>query len=90
MRATAQDAPSGIVTVAEIERDYPDEWVLLEITHDQRHHHRIKGRLLAHAKDRAALLDAYHRFRAANPTAQTYQFFTGDVVPADLDAIVVL
>ncbi len=68
---------SRIQTVAEIEREYPDEWVLLEITRDRKHHHRIAGRLLAHSRDRADLNEAYHQFRGDHPDTRVYQFFTG-------------
>jgi hypothetical protein len=74
----------GIVTVAEVERQYPDEWVLLEIVRDHKHHPRVAGRLLAHGPDRDALDAAYLRFRAAHPRARVYQFFTGDVAPEDV------
>ena len=78
-----------IVTVAEIERQYPDEWVLLEITRDHKHHRRVAGRLLAHSPDRDALVDPHRRFRAEHPRAHLYTFFTGDLV-ADKDVVVIL
>jgi hypothetical protein len=72
---------SKIMRVAEIEQLYPDEWVLLEITRDARHHHRIAGRLIAHSRDRHDLVEAYQRFRADHPESRVFQFFTGDIVP---------
>ena len=80
---------SDIITVAEVERRYPDEWVLVEIVRDHKHHERIAGRLLAHGPDRDALDEPYRRFRAEHPRTRVYQFFTGDVV-ADRGVSVVL
>ena len=70
-----------VVTVAEIERRYPDEWVLVEIVRDHKHHERVAGRLLAHSADRDDLDEPYRRFRAEHPRAHLYEFYTGDVVP---------
>ncbi len=70
-----------IRTITEIEREYPDEWILLEITRDNRDYRRVAGRLLAHSPDRAALDEPYERFRADHPRAQTFELFTGDIVP---------
>jgi hypothetical protein len=69
-----------IITVGEIERRYPDEWVLVEITRDHNDHRRVKGRLLAHGSERGALDEPYRRFRAEHPRARLYQFYTGDIV----------
>ncbi len=85
--ATPQDE---ILTVAEIERRYPDEWVLVEITHDHKRHERIKGRLLAHSANRHALDEPYRRLRAERPEAHTYEFFTGNIIPKDRDFVVIL
>lgn len=78
-----------IVTVAEIERQYPDEWVLMEITREHRDDQRVAGRLIAHIPDRAALDEPDQRFRAQHPRARLYEFFTGDLV-ADKDVVVIL
>ena len=69
-----------IVTVARIEREHPDEWVLVEITRDHKDHRRMAGRLLAHSPDRATLDEPYERFRAEHPRARLYEFYTGDIV----------
>jgi hypothetical protein len=79
-----------IVTVAEVEQRHPDEWVLLEITEDHRDPMKVKGRLIAHSANRDDIDEPYARLRAERPKAHTYEFFTGDVIPRDMDAIVVL
>jgi hypothetical protein len=70
-----------ILTVAEIEQAYPDEWVLIEITRDAKDYRRRRGRLLVHSRDRADLKEAYQRFRAENPHKRTFWLFTGEIVP---------
>ena len=66
-----------IQTVAEIEQAYPDEWVQIEITRDAKDTRRVRGRLLAHSRNRADLDESYQRFRAEHPEARVYEFFTG-------------
>ena len=78
------------LTVEEVERRYPNEWVLLESIHAHKHHPRVKGRLLAHSSNREGLDEPFERFRAEHPDARTYEFYTGDIVSADRDFIVVL
>ena len=72
---------SKILTRAEIEQLYPDEWVLLEITRDAKDPLRVAGRLLTHSRDRHDLVEAYQSFRADHPQGRVYRFFTGDIVP---------
>ena len=76
-----------IITVAEIERRYPDEWILLHITRDHKAHPRVAGRLLAHSPDRADLIEPHHRFRMEHPRARVYQFYTGALVAEGFVAI---
>jgi hypothetical protein len=78
-----------IVSVAEIEQRYPDEWVLLEITRDHKDPRRVAGRLLAHSPDRAAVHERHRRFRAEYPRARLYQFYTG-ALAADEGVTVIL
>lgn len=87
-RRTGRTGPDAeILTVAEIERRYPDEWVLLEITRDNKHHERKAGRLVAHGADREALDEPYRRFRAEHPRTLLSQFYTGDLVAEGFVAI---
>ena len=63
------------LTVEEVERRYPNEWVLLESIHAHKHHPRVKGRLLAHSSNREELDEPFERFRqstrAHGPTSST-------------------
>ena len=76
-----QNGQSKIQTVAEIEQAYPDEWVVMEITRDAKHHHRVRGRLIAHGRDRADIQEPFLRFCAEHPQTRVYRFFTGEIVP---------
>ncbi len=78
-----------IVTIGEIERKRPDEWVLVEVTRDHKEHRRVRGRLLAHSPDRSDLDEPHGQFRAAHPDARLFEFFTGDVV-ADEGVVIIL
>ena len=78
-----------IVSVGEIERQYPDEWVLVEITRDHKDYRRARGRLLAHSQDRDTLTEPHRSFRAEHPNALLFEFYTGDLV-ADEDVSIVL
>ena len=76
------------LSVAEIERQYPDERVRLEITGDHKRHERRAGRLIAHSPHRADLDEPYRRLRAEQPQVLTYVFYTGELVRDD--AVVIL
>ena len=71
---------TDLMTVAEIERRYPDEWVLVEIVRDSKYHERKVGRLIAHSPDRGALHEEHMRYRPEHPGTHEYVFYTGDVV----------
>ncbi len=75
------------VTMEEVERQYPDEWVLVEIVRDHKDHRRVVGRLLAHSPNREDLDEPQQRFRAEHPRTRLYEFFTGDVVPEGMVVI---
>ena len=79
-----------MTTVAEIQDQYPDEWVLMAIASDNKDDRKVAGHLLAHGPDRTALNEAYWQFRALNPSGRVYQFFTGALVAEDADVVIVL
>ena len=79
-----------VMALTEIERRYPDEWVLVEVVRDHKRHDRIQGRLVVHSPQRDGILGPHHQFRSRHPDAHLYTFFTGDVVPKDRDFVVVL
>ena len=80
---------SELLTVAEIAERYPDQWVLIEIVRDRKDTWKAAGRLIARSADRNGLLEPHKRFRAENPDARLFTFFTGELV-ADEDVVIVL
>ncbi|MGQ9627406.1 MAG: hypothetical protein ACUVV0_10950 [Anaerolineae bacterium] len=64
-----------VVLIAEVEKLYPDEWLLFEVVETDEMNRPIKGRLLAHSPDydyvKYKLLEAecYH----------TYLYYNGEV-----------
>lgn len=76
-----------VLSVEEIERRHPKEWVLLEITRDHKDPYLVKGKLLAHSPNRNDLDEPYRRLLGERPDAHTYEFFTGEAVPDDVVVI---
>lgn len=70
-----------VLTVAEVYRRYPDEWVLMEITHDDKDTLRVCGYVLGHSPDRPDLDEPFERLRAERPHARTLEFYAGEVAP---------
>ncbi len=75
------------MTLEEIERRYPDRWVLVEETAWDEGGNPIRGILHAHS-DRREDLEEVLRKLHQRPGVKTFIFYTGDKIPEDL--IVVL
>ncbi len=74
------DRRDGIVVIAEIEKLYPNEWLLFEVTETDEQNQPIKGRLLAHNTDH----DAVVRVLLEIDCAHTYHYYNGEPMPAIL------
>ena len=83
----SKNGQPAIQTMAEIEEQYPDEWVVVEVTHGHKDRARLRGRLIAHDSDRDRLHRHHLAFVAAHPNAHTYVSFTGDVVAPGVVAV---
>jgi len=70
----------GIVIMAEIEKLYPNEWLLFEVVETDEQNQPIKGRLLAHNPDH----DAVVRVLLEADCAHTYHYYNGEPMPAVL------
>ena len=76
-------ADDDIVLISEIEKLYPDEWLLFEVIEEDEMNRPIKGRLLAHSPDRAYVeqklleADCYH----------TYHYYNGEPLPEGTSAV---
>ena len=73
--------------IATIERLYPDQWVVVEVTRVSRANQALAGRVLAHALDEDAITRAAMRARAEHPTAQLWTFYTGQRIPEGMAVI---
>ena len=75
------------ITVAEAYEQYPDEWVLMEITQPHADYRKERGSVLAHSQHRGAI-DAPHRqARRQHPDSVLFTFFAGEVVPEGVTVI---
>ena len=67
-------AMSEIVPIKELEKRYQDEWILVEVVEENEFQEPIKGKLIAHSKDRDEL---YERMKEA--IGDISLFFAGDI-----------
>lgn len=70
----------NIVIIAEMEKLYPDEWLLFEVVETDEQKQPIKGRLLAHNPDH----DAVVKVLLETDCAHTYHYYNGEPMPAVL------
>ena len=67
--------------ISTIEREYPNQWVVVEVTRINRGYQPISGRLLAHAADEDEITRLTIRTREEWPEADLWTFYTGDPIP---------
>jgi hypothetical protein len=67
--------------IATIERLYPDQWVVVEVTRVSRNHQAIAGRVLAHAAGEAEITREAVKAREQHPGAHLFTFYTGAPIP---------
>ena len=67
--------------IATIERKYPDQWVLVEVTRVDRADQALAGRVLAYAADKGEITRQTIRAREEHPEADLWAFYTGDLIP---------
>lgn len=78
----------GILSVQEIERHYPNEWVLIEVTKADKVRGPLFGRVLAHSHRRQDLVKTNRAFCEQNPRSMSYVFFAGPIAPEGYTVIV--
>jgi hypothetical protein len=81
---------SRVLSLKEIERVYPDTWVLIEVTREHTPTGRLGGRVLPDSKDRAAISDAIAEVRRGLPAAELYVHFTGPGLDPEFDGAIAL
>jgi len=69
------------MTVADVYERFPDEWVLMHITHPHGDYRKERGRVLAHSPNREDLYEPHDRFRTGHPSELAAEFFAGEIAP---------
>ena len=67
--------------ISTIEREHPDQWVVVEVTRVSRNNRTLSGRLLARATDEKTVTREAVRIRHERPEAHLFTFFTGNPIP---------
>src|SRR5438876_11418855 len=73
--------------ISTIERNYPDQWVLVEVTRGSRTHQALSGRVLAHAAQEHDITLATKKAGKERPDAHLFAFYTGDRIPKGMIVI---
>lgn len=73
--------------ISTIERQHPDQWVLVEVTRVDRANQAIAGRVLAHSGDEDEITLQTVRVREERPEADLWTFYTGDRIPKGMIVI---
>ena len=67
--------------ISTIEHQYPDQWVVVEVTRLSRMNRALSGRVLAHAPDESTITRDAVRIGNERPDAHLYTFYTGERIP---------
>ncbi len=75
--------------IKDIEAQYPDEWVLIEVAREDRYGRASHGVVLGHGGDSAhdGLAGQEIAFGKDHPQAQTFLFWTGKLIPEGVGVI---
>ena len=67
----------------DVESQYPDQWVLIQVTREDRYRRVSYGVVLGHGddSDHEELVKQEIAFGRANPKAQTFLCWTGRLIP---------
>lgn len=67
--------------ISTIEREYPDEWVVVEVTRLSRTNQALAGRVLARAAGEDEITREAVRIGEERPEAHLWTFYTGERIP---------
>jgi hypothetical protein len=73
--------------ISMIERMYPDEWVLIEVSRSSTSRGALAGRVLAHSPDEHEITKETVKARQAFPSVDLFAFYTGDLIPEGMTVI---
>jgi hypothetical protein len=80
------DTPREALSIEEIVRRYPNQWVLVEETAWDTHGHPTAGMVHAASVTRGDLLESVRRCHH-DQSVTTCLFYMGEPIPADLTAV---
>jgi hypothetical protein len=70
-----------------IERLYPDQWVVVEVTRVSRADQPLAGRVLAHSPDEDEIIREAVKAGEERPEADLWTFYTGKLIPHGMTVI---
>ena len=71
-------------TIQEIERLFPEEWVLVEETAWDEMNMPVRGQVLAHSPERDALTRQVRQIVRQRPGVKLFSFYTGEKIAEDV------
>jgi hypothetical protein len=70
-----------------IERLYPEQWVVVEVTRASSSRGPLAGRVLAHSPTEEEITREAVKARKERPQAQLWTFYTGEPIPEGVTVI---
>ena len=81
---TEANTKEKLLTEAEVNERYPNEWVTVEVVTTDRNGYWKKGRVITHGPTREDSLKRVRYWRAKHPDAHTAHIFTGPLMAEDV------
>ncbi|MDP2934892.1 MAG: hypothetical protein Q8O86_00175 [Dehalococcoidia bacterium] len=75
--------------MTDLEAQYPDQWVIIQVTGRDRYGRASQGIVIAHGGEgeKEGMAEKHIDFGKANPDAVTYLHWTGRLIPEGLGVI---
>ncbi|MBI3795628.1 MAG: hypothetical protein HY268_01480 [Deltaproteobacteria bacterium] len=70
-----------------IRETFTDQWVATKVLKVDKANVPIAGEVIAHGPKKQQVYRAAKQYRAQDPTARMFIFFTGDPIPAGVEAM---
>jgi hypothetical protein len=80
----------GDMKIAAIRETFADQWVATKVLKVDKANVPIAGEVIAHGLKKQQVYQAAKQHRALDPAARMFIFFTGDPIPAGVEAMLVL
>jgi hypothetical protein len=76
--------------IVAIRETFTDQWVATKVLKVNRANVPIAGEVIAHGPKKQHVYQAAKQYLTKDPTARLFIFFTGDPIPAGVEAMLVL